>query len=111
LLFSSATINRNAGELFAMSEREKGEQIPTEYNEEQTQRTLRRQAQVQGEQREKTVSDFPQAAALAQVLKDLEFPANKRAIIRFVEQSNRSERHEVLPLVRKINDRRVPECL
>jgi glycerol dehydrogenase-like iron-containing ADH family enzyme len=88
-----------------MSEREKREQIPTEYNEEQTQRTLRRQDQVQGEQREKTVSDFPQAAALAQVLKDLEFPADKEAIIRFVERSNRPERNEVMPLVQTINER------
>ena len=88
-----------------MSEREKREQIPTEYNEEQTQRTLRRQDQVQGEQRDKTVSDFPQAAALAQVLKDLEFPADKRAIIRFVERSNRPERNEVMPLVQTIIER------
>jgi Protein of unknown function (DUF2795) len=88
-----------------MSEREKREQIPTEYNEEQTQRMLRRQDQVQGEQREKTVSDFPQAATLAQVLKDLEFPADKGAIIRFVERSNRPERNEVMPLVQTIDER------
>jgi hypothetical protein len=103
--FNSTTVNRNTGHLFAMSERVKREQIPTEYNEEQTQSTLRRQDQVQGEQREKTISDFPQAAALAQVLKDLKFPADKRAIIRFVEQSNRPERNEVMPLVQRINDR------
>ena len=88
-----------------MSERGKREQIPTEYNEEQTQRTLRKQDQVQGEQRDKTVSDFPQAAALAQVLKDLEFPADKGAIIRFVERSNRPERNEVMPLVQTIIER------
>jgi Protein of unknown function (DUF2795) len=98
-------VNRNTGHLFAMSEREKREQIPTEYNEEQTQSTLRRQDRVEGEQREKTVSDFPQAAALAQVLKDLKFPADKGAIIRFVEQSNRPERNEVMPLVQRINER------
>jgi hypothetical protein len=88
-----------------MSEREKREQIPTEYNEEQTQSMLRRQDRVEGEQREKTVSDFPQAAALAQVLKDLKFPADKGAIIRFVEQSNRPEGNEVMPLVQRINER------
>ncbi|AFU58816.1 hypothetical protein Ngar_c18840 [Candidatus Nitrososphaera gargensis Ga9.2] len=88
-----------------MSERENREQIPTEFNAEQTQRTLRRQDRVEGGQREKTVSDFPSAAALGQVLKDLDFPADKSSIIRFVEQSNKLERNEVLPLVQKIEER------
>jgi hypothetical protein len=88
-----------------MSNRENREQIPTEYNEEQTQRTLRKQDNVQGEQRDKTISDFPQAAALGQVLKDLDFPADKNTIVRFVEQSNRPEGREVLPLVQKIGER------
>jgi hypothetical protein len=51
--------------------------------------TLRRQDWVRRERRDKRVSDFPLAAALAQVLKDLEFPADNGAIIRFVEQSSR----------------------
>jgi hypothetical protein len=89
-----------------MSERERREQIPTEYNAEETQRTLRRQDRVEGEQRDKTVSDFPQAAALGQVLKDLNFPADRDTIIRFVEQSNRPECNEVLPVVRKIGERK-----
>lgn len=88
-----------------MSERESREQIPTEYNEEQTQRTLRRQDRVQGEQRDKTVSDFPQAAAVGQVLKEMNFPADKGAIVRFIEQSNRPESKEVLPFVQKIDER------
>lgn len=88
-----------------MSEREKREQIPTEFNAEQTQNTLRRQDRVEGEQRDKTVSDFPQAAALGQILKDLDFPADKNAIVRFVEQSNRPERNEVLPVIQRLDDR------
>lgn len=88
-----------------MSDRENRDQIPTEYNEEQTQRTLRKQDNIQGEQRSKTVSDFPQAAALGQILKDLNFPADKNTIVRFVEQSNRPEGREVLPLVQKIDER------
>lgn len=88
-----------------MSERENREQIPTEYNAEETQRTLRRQDRVEGEQRDKTVSDFPQAAALGQVLKDLDFPADRGTIVRFVEQSNKPERNEVLPVVQKIEER------
>jgi len=88
-----------------MSDRENPKQIPTEYNEEQTQRTLRKQDTVQGEQRSKTINDFPQAAALGQVLKDLDFPADKKAIVRFVEESNRLEGREVLPIVQKIGER------
>jgi hypothetical protein len=84
---------------------EKREQIPTEFNTEQTQNTLRRQERLEGEQRDKTVSDFPQAAALGQVLKDLDFPADRNAIVRFVEQSNRPERSEVLPIVQRLEDR------
>jgi hypothetical protein len=89
-----------------MSEREKREQIPTEYNAEETQRALRRQDRIEGEQRDKTVSDFPQAAALAQLLKDLDFPADRGTIVRFLEQSSRPERNEVLPVVQKIGERR-----
>ena len=88
-----------------MSERESREQIPTDYNEEQTQRTLRRQDRVQGEQRDKTVSDFPQAAAVGQVLKEMNFPADQGAIVRFIEQSNRPASKEVLPFVQKIDER------
>lgn len=65
---------------------------------------MRRQEQARGERRDKRVSDFPLASALAQVLKDLEFPADNGAIIRFVEQSSRPEENEVLPLVQKINE-------
>lgn len=88
-----------------MSEREKREQIPTEFNAEQTQNTLRKQERMEGEQREKTVSNFPQAAALGQVLKDFNFPADKGAIVRFIEQSNKPERNEVLPVVQRLDER------
>jgi hypothetical protein len=85
--------------------REKKEQIPTEYNEDQTQRTLRKQDNIAGQQRDKTVGDFPQAAALGQVLKGLEFPANKDAIVRFAEQSNRPEGREIMPALQKLDER------
>jgi hypothetical protein len=53
------------------------EQIPTEYNEEQTLRAIRKQSKVPGERKEKTINDFPKAAAIGQILKDLNFPADK----------------------------------
>ncbi len=66
---------------------------------------MRKQERVEGGLRGKTVSDFPQAAALGQVLKDFNFPAGRGALVSFVEQSNRPERNEVLSLVRKLEER------
>jgi hypothetical protein len=67
---------------------EKKEQIPSEYNEEQTLRIIRKQDQVPGEgRRSKTINDMQSAAALAQLLKDFEFPAFKSKIIEFIQQS------------------------
>jgi len=88
-----------------MSRRENPDQIPKESNEEQTRNTVERQERVPGEQRDKTVTDFPQAAAVAQVLKDVNFPAQKQEIVRFVEQSNSPNKSDVLPLVQGIDDR------
>jgi hypothetical protein len=81
------------------------EQVPTEDNEQDTIEALREQAQVAGERRQKTVSDFPKAAAIGQVLKDLQFPADKKRIVRFVEQSRHRDSREILPIVRKIEEK------
>jgi hypothetical protein len=56
-------------------ELEKKEQIPNEFNEEQTLRIIRKQDQIPDEGRSKTVNDMPSVAALVQLLKDFEFPA------------------------------------
>ena len=82
------------------------EQIPTEYNEEQTLRTVRRQSQIPGERKEKTINDFPKAAAVGQILKDLDFPADKRTIITFVEKLNTAQRIEILPMIEKLDEKR-----
>jgi hypothetical protein len=82
------------------------EQIPTEYNEEQTLRTVRRQSQIPGERKEKTINDFPKAAAVGQILKDLDFPADKRTIITFVEKLNTPQRIEILPMIEKLDEKR-----
>jgi hypothetical protein len=82
------------------------EQIPTEYNEEQTLRTVRKQSQIPGERKEKTINDFPKAAAVGQILKDLDFPADKRTIITFVEKLNTPQRIEILPMIEKLDEKR-----
>jgi hypothetical protein len=80
-------------------------QIPTEYNEEGTLSMLRKQEHMPGGRRDKTVSDFPKAAALAQILKDLEFPADKKQIEQFVEQSDKPENNEILSIVKNLDDK------
>jgi hypothetical protein len=82
------------------------EQIPTEYNEEQTLRAVRKQSQIPGEHKEKTITDFPKAAALGQVLKDLDFPADKQTIVSFVEKLDSPQSREILPIIEKLNEKR-----
>ena len=87
---------------------EKKQQIPTEYNEEQTLRTVRKQEQINGQTRTKTINDFPYAAAIAQVLKDLEFPADKEKIINFIlqQQTKDPQSREILSILQQIEEKR-----
>jgi Protein of unknown function (DUF2795) len=86
------------------SGREHREQIPTEYNEEQTLRAVRKQSQIPGQRKEKTINDFPKAAAIGQILKDLDFPADKQTIVTFVEKLNTPNSKEILPVVEKLGN-------
>ena len=86
---------------------EKKQQIPTEYNEEQTLRAIRKQEQINGQTRTKTINDFPYAAAIAQVLKDLEFPADKEKIISFLQQQSKNpQSREILSILQQIEEKR-----
>jgi Protein of unknown function (DUF2795) len=87
---------------------QKKEQIPTEYNEEQTLRIIRKQDQIPGEgRRSKIVNDMPSAAALAEILKDLEFPADKSKIVEFTQQkkTNDPKCNQILPILDKIEEK------
>jgi Protein of unknown function (DUF2795) len=89
-------------------ELQKKEQIPSEYNEEQTLRIILKQDQIPGEgRRSKTVNDMLSAAALAQLLKDFEFPAYKSKIIEFIQQKKNSDpnSNQILPVLDKIEER------
>ena len=83
---------------------EKKQQIPTEYNEEQTLRAIRKQNRIKGEARNKTINDFPYVAEIAQVLKGLEFPTDKKKIIEFLQQqqSKNAQSREVLSVLQQI---------
>lgn len=87
---------------------QKKEQIPTEYNEEQTLRVIRKQDQILGERgRSKTINDIQNTAALAQLLKDLGFPADKSKIVEFVQQKKTDDpkSNQILPVLDKIEER------
>jgi hypothetical protein len=85
----------------------KNEQIPTEYNEDETLRVLRKQNKVPGEARSKIVNDFPKTAAMGQILKDLEFPVDKSTILRFIQNSNnpQAKDNEIMSIIEKIEDK------
>lgn len=85
--------------------RENPEQIPPSDNEVQTGARVSEQARVEGERKEVDVKDYPKAAAIAQVLKDLEFPADKKQIIDCVEKA-RPQSEERLSDIQKIEDKR-----
>jgi hypothetical protein len=84
--------------------RDNPEQIPSSYNEQQARAMENEQARIQGERKEVDVKDYPKAAALAQMLKDLEFPTDKRRIVNCVERA-RPQSEEILQDIRKIEDK------
>ncbi len=85
--------------------RENPEQIPSSHDEGQTKATVSEQARIEGERKEVDVKDYPKAAAIAQVLKDLEFPADKKQIVNYVERA-RPQSEEILSDIQKIEDKR-----
>jgi hypothetical protein len=65
--------------------RENIEQIPTEENIGEVQKAVSEQGGVEGQRKEVNVGDYVKAAAIGQLLKDLEFPTDKNKIIQFVQ--------------------------
>ena len=106
---SSNNNNNNNNKINKINNKlQKKEQIPTEYNEEQTLRIIRKQDQIPGEgRRSKTINDMPNTAALAQLLKDLEFPADKSKIVKFIQQkkTNDPKSNQILPVLDKIEEK------
>ncbi len=85
--------------------RENPEQIPSSYNRGETEARLSEQSGIEGERKEVDVKDYPKAAAIAQILKDLQFPANKKQILDCVERA-RPQSEEILSDIQKIEDKR-----
>jgi hypothetical protein len=51
-------------------------------------------------------TDFPRADALGQILKDLDFPADKQTIVTFIEKLNSPQSREILSIIEKLDEKR-----
>ncbi len=67
------------------SKRENIEQIPKEENIGEVQKAVSEQGGVEGQRKEVNVGDYVKTAAIGQLLKDLEFPADKKRIIQVIQ--------------------------
>jgi len=68
-----------------MNKRENIEQIPKEEKMGEVQKAVSEQGGIEGQRKEVNVGDYVKTAAIGQLLKDLEFPADKIKIIQFVQ--------------------------
>src|SRR5918912_345836 len=76
----------------------KGEDVPAE-----VQKVVSEEAGVEGQRKEVNVESYSKVASLGQILKDLDFPANKAKIIQFVQQ--RSSDGDILSSLQGIEDK------
>lgn len=83
--------------------RENPDQIPGEENIGETQKVISEQGGITGERKEVNVESYGKVAALGQILKDLDFPANKDKVIKFVKAYVTDK--EILEKLEKIKDR------
>jgi hypothetical protein len=89
------------------SKRENREQIPKEDDIAGVQKAVSEQGGVEGQRKEVNVGDYAKTAALGQLLKDLDFPADKNSIIEFVQQSQQpsnittENKQKILSLLQK----------
>ena len=73
------------------SKRENPDQIPQEDDPQgKTGGVISEQAGVQGQRKEVNVESYSKVAAIGQILKDMDFPADKNRIISFARQQQNS---------------------
>src|SRR5919198_4919234 len=92
---SSNTSNTERGD---PSQIPKEEDVPAK-----VQKVVSEEAGVEGQRKEVNVESYSKVASLGQILKDLDFPANKDTIVEFVKQKNTSD--EILSSVQNIENR------
>src|SRR5205085_4259110 len=84
--------------------RENPEQIQSKDNAGETSAVISEQGGVPGQIKEIDVKDYSKAAAIGQILKDLDFPADKKMIVEYADRA-RPQSEEVLQHLRRIEDR------
>jgi hypothetical protein len=74
---------------------------------EEFQKNVNDQAGVEGQRKEVNVGDYPKAAALGQLLKDIDFPSDKQTIIQHVQQRSgtNADAKDILNTLQNIEDR------
>lgn len=82
---------------------EKSEQIPGSQDSGETAAVISEQGGIPGQRKEVNVENYERVASLGQVLKDLEFPANKEKLVEFVK-TNATDK-ELLEKLEKLPDK------
>jgi len=89
------------------SKRENPDQIPRDDDTQgKTGRVVSEQAGVQGQRKEVNVESYSKVAAVGQMLKDMDFPANKNKIISFArQQSAAADNKEIFSALQNLEER------
>ena len=70
----------------------------------QNENTINNQNNIPGQQKEVNVKDYPYASELANLLKDMEYPADKSKILSFVKSIGNTDKN-IMELLEKIDDK------
>lgn len=71
----------------------------------QNENTINKQNNVSGQQKEVDVKDYPYASELANLLKDMEYPADKNKILSFIKSIGSTDEN-IMQLLEKIGESR-----
>jgi uncharacterized protein DUF2795 len=85
------------------SKRGDPQQIPKEDVSGEIEKVISEQGGIEGQRKEVNVESYSKTASLGQILKDLDFPANKDKVIQFVKQRSASD--SILSSLEKIEDK------
>jgi hypothetical protein len=70
----------------------------------QNENTIDNQNNIPGQQKEVDVKDYPYASELANLLKDMEYPADKSKILSFVKSIGNTDKN-IMELLEKIDNK------
>ncbi len=70
----------------------------------QNENAINEQNNIPGQQKEVDVKDYPYASELANLLKDMEYPADKNKILNFIKSIGNTDEN-IMELLEKIEDK------